>query len=128
MGVAVDAQGAVYVVDYGRNHIVRWDAAHGARVVFQSHGIANWLSAGGWGWRPTGVAIEKESLLVMEGWALPTFAAELIGNPRVSRLTANGKLVTLVAVSNPATRILTAALFFVLGAVSITWLRKRMRR
>ena len=126
VGVAVDAHGSVYVVDYGRNHIVRWDAADGARVVFQSHGIANWLSAGGWGRRPTGVAIEKESILIMEDWALPTFAADLIGNPRVSRLTANGKLATVAAVSNPVTRILTAAMFFVLGGVSLRWLRKRM--
>ena len=68
MGIAADDQSVVYVVDYGRNHILRWDAAHGTRVVFQSRGVANWLSSGGWGWRPTGVAVEKNSILVMEDW------------------------------------------------------------
>jgi hypothetical protein len=126
MGVAVDADGTVYVVDYGQKHVVRWDAVHGGRVVFQSRGIANWLSGGGWGWRPTGVAVEKNSILVMEDWGLPTFAAELIGNPRVSRILADGKVTTVVAVANGMTRLLTAATLLVFVMVFV-WYRKRLR-
>jgi len=128
MGIAVDDQSVVYVVDYGRNHILRWDAAHGTRVVFQSRGVANWLSSGGWGWRPTGVAVEKNSILVMEDWGLPTFAAELIGNPRVSRVLADGTVVKVTAVSNTVTRIFAAAILLVLGLAMFAWRRNKTRR
>jgi len=123
-----DDQSVVYVVDYGRNHILRWDAAHGTRVVFQSRGVANWLSSGGWGWRPTGVAVEKNSILVMEDWGLPTFAAELIGNPRVSRVLADGTVVKVTAVSNTVTRIFAAAILLVLGLAMFAWRRNKTRR
>jgi len=123
-----DDQSVVYVVDYGRNHILRWDAAHGTRVVFQSRGVANWLSSGGWGWRPTGVAVEKNFILVMEDWGLPTFAAELIGNPRVSRVLADGTVVKVTAVSNTVTRIFAAAILLVLGLAMFAWRRNKTRR
>ena len=127
MGVAVDADGSIYVVDYGHNHVVRWDAVHGARVVFQSDGIANWLSGGGWGRRPTGVALEKGAILVMEHWGLPTFAADLIGNPRVSRVSEDGRVTTVVAVASGTTRLLTAAILLALVMALFAWRRKRLR-
>ena len=113
--------------DYGRNHIVRWDALRGAQVVFQSHGIANWLSAGEWGRRPTVVAVEKNAILVMEDWGLPTFAAELIGNPQISRVAADGKVTTVVAIANGTMRLLAAAMLLVLGMILSAWRRRRWR-
>jgi sugar lactone lactonase YvrE len=110
MGIAVEADGAIYVVDYGRKHIVRWESSAGARVVFESRGIGNWLTGGGWGWRPTGVAVEKNSILVMEEWSLPRLLGGLVGDPRIFRVAPDGNRSCVVAVRNWPARITLIAL------------------
>jgi len=105
MGAAVDSRGRVYVVDYGRRQIIRWDSSAGVHTMYVSGGIANWLSQGSWGLRPTGVAIVGDMLYVMEDWALPRFAANLIGNPRIRQISANGESLSVLAVASTADRI-----------------------
>jgi hypothetical protein len=127
MGAAVDTRGGVYVVDYGRRQIVRWDEAGGVRTVFTSGGAANWLSRGSWGLRPTGVAVAGDSIYVMEFWGLPTFAADLIGNPKISRISRDGAQPVVAVASAPARTV-----FFVLltafGTAIYVWRRAAAKR
>src|SRR5262249_3023323 len=123
MGAAVDSRGGVYVVDYGRRQIVRWDAAGSVRTVFISGGVANRLTRGSWGPRPTGVAVAGDSIYVMEDWGLPTLAADLIGNPKISQISQDGKTRTVVAVARPQARIVFIVALMALGAAIYTWRR-----
>ncbi len=111
IGMAVDPRGIVYIADFERRNIVRWDSQYGARIAYTSGGVANWLSRGSWGLRPTGVAVAGDSLYVMEDWSMPTLAAEIIGNPRISRIAADGTVVRVVTVAS------TAALAIILGLI-----------
>jgi len=120
MGAAVDSRGRVYVVDYGRRQIIRWDSSAGVHTMYVSGGIANWLSQGSWGLRPTGVAIVGDMVYVMEDWALPRFAANLIGNPQIRQISANGKSLSVLAVSSTTDRIvLVVGLAALLTAVLV---------
>src|SRR5262249_30484895 len=125
MGAAADSQGGVYVVDYGRNQIVHWEPSGGVHTVFRSGGLANWLSRGGWGFRPTGIAVAGNSIYVMEYWAMPTFPADLIGNPRIRLISPDGKVQKVVAVASTAARTYFAVILIALGSAIFVWRRAR---
>lgn len=127
MGVATDSQGTVYVVDYGRRHILRWDPIGGARTLVESRGVANWLTRGSWGWRPTGVAVASDCIYIMEDWSLPTFAADVIGNPRLRRISPDRHITTVVTVSSLTARAIAAVVLAVLAIGFLAWRRSRKK-
>jgi hypothetical protein len=127
LGVATDSHNTVYFVDYGRRRILRWDPVSGVHVVAESRGVANWLTRGSWGWRPTGVAAMGDSVWVMEDWGLPTFAADLIGNPRVRKISPDGRSTTLVAIYSQAARAFAATVLAFLTFGFFSWRRLRKK-
>ena len=104
MGVAVAATGEVYIVDYSRQRIVRYSADGRVATLFQSSGLANTLTRGGWGWRPVGIAVAGADIFILEDWPLPRFAADLIGVPRLSRLRPDGHREEIASVAGVPAR------------------------
>jgi len=129
MGAAVDASQRVYVVDYSRHRIVRFDATEGAREIHRSAGIANRVTGGSWGWRPTGVAFAGGEVFVMEDWPLPPLLAGLVGSPRILRIALDGSAETIAAVSSTGMRIAVSAALAVIVLLLFRLFRhRRVRR
>lgn len=126
VGVAVDAQNNVYVVDYGNRRVIQRAPDGAVTTLWQSKGIANALTHSQWGWRPTGIAIVDNGAYVLEDWPLPTFAAELIGSPCVRRVLRDGSVHRVVCVASNVTRALSGAVL--VGTVLLVALWRRRRR
>jgi hypothetical protein len=125
LGMAVDPQGGIYVVDFRNRRILHWDQS-GTRLVFQSHGPLEHLTS--WGWTPTGVAVSGDSLYVMEYLPLPTFPSELIGNPRIRRIAPGQQIATVVAVSSSGLRAVVILVLALLVFAGIWWWRRSRLR
>lgn len=132
MGVAVAATGDVYIVDYSRQRIVRYRADGQVATFFQSSGLANTLTRGGWGWRPVGIAILGDDIFILEDWPLPRFASDLIAVPRLTRLRPDGHREKIAGVAGTPARTVAIALLAATGALAWrftqswrrTWARK----
>jgi len=125
MGMAVDAAHRVYIVDYSRRRIVRFDAAEGAKEIYRSEGIANRITGGSWGWRPTGVATAGGEVFVMEDWPLPPLLADLVGSPRILRIAPDGRAETIAAVSSTGMRLAVSAALAVIVLLLYRLFRRR---
>ncbi|MFQ5925993.1 MAG: hypothetical protein ACE5MH_00990 [Terriglobia bacterium] len=125
MGMAVDAQNNVYVVDYRNRRVIKRTPEGVVTTIAQSKGIANALTRSQWGWFPTGVTIAGDEVYIMEDWPLPTFAADLIGSPRIRKVLPDGGITTVASVASPGTRALTLALAVGLAWVIVRWRRRR---
>ena len=117
MGMTVDAAGNVYIVDRGPRHVLRL-SPDGRWTRFPSP----WLRT------PSGVAVAGNDFYIMELWPLPRFASELVGNPRIRRISADGEETTVVAVASTPARAGTAVLLAVIVAGVVEWRRKRRSR
>ncbi|MBI4462528.1 MAG: hypothetical protein HY653_06460, partial [Acidobacteria bacterium] len=106
LGVAVDAQNNVYVVDFRNRRILKRTPEGSVTTLAQSTGIANALTNSAWGWRPTGIAITANEIYLMEDWPLPRLAADLVGSPRIRKAHPNGTLSTVAQVASPSMRTL----------------------
>ena len=123
IGVAIAADGSAVVVDYPAGRVVSVARDGRATELWRSTGIANWVSGGRWGWRPTGVAILQSGYYVMEDWALPSLAADLVGSPRIL-LVQNGSSEVVVSISSMFLRVATLLVIIILVS-GIRGLRKR---
>ena len=126
LGMAIDPQGGIYVVDFRNRRVLHWDQS-GTRLVFQSHGPLERLTSS-WGWTPTGVSVSGDSLYVMEYLPLPTFPSELIGNPRIRRIAPGQQIITVVAVSSFGLRAVVILVLAVLVFAGVRWRRRSRRR
>lgn len=98
MGVVAATDSSAIVVDYPARRIAQIAPGGRAREIWRSGGWANALTGGRWGWRPTGVALLQSGFYVMEDWAMPPLAADLIGVPRVLVVRADGSTERVVSV------------------------------
>ncbi len=97
-GRAVDGQGNVYLADSSNRRIQKVAPSGQATTVARS----------GWPWTPTGVAVAGGDLYVLErrgdyhslSGPLFQFAAKarLLGNPRVRRISPDGRSITVVVI------------------------------
>lgn len=128
MGLAVDDSGNVYVADYGNRRVRRITPTREVTTVYRET----------WPWMPTGVAVLGPDVYVLEragdyyGRTLPPLTlipavADFVGSPRVLRLGADGRAVTLVSVRRRAV-VFTVSLALVAVAALGAWgLRLRTR-
>lgn len=129
-GVVVDPQENVYVVDRYRLRVIRWDAARGASVVYNSPGYGRWLASQGLTWFPTGVAVAADGqLYVMETFPLPRFGIDLLGAPRILKLRPDGSAQRIATAANRSLRAAFAVGFLAIVLLLVWWrTRKRALR
>lgn len=85
MGLAIDRRGDVIVADYG-NRLVR-------RIT--QKGEVTTIARASWPWRPTGVAVRGDQILVLEAVIAPGPLARAAGSPRVRRIAPDGTFALL---------------------------------
>ncbi len=129
LGLAVDSEGRLLVVDYGARSLRRVDTQGMVASVLRSR----------WPWRPTGVAVWNDEIYILERWGDYYFGpsqlltrvpgvAGLVGHPRVRRLDPDsGRAVVASIVSWPARSIAALLLMLVLAAVGYRRKRKATR-
>ncbi|MBI3950890.1 MAG: hypothetical protein HY314_10610 [Acidobacteria bacterium] len=123
LSLAVDGQGNVYVADY-RNRRVRKITPDGQVAT---------VTRSGWLWYPSGVTVAAGDVYVLEyqgdyhSWTRPVLAlvADLIGNPRVRKISPGGTVATVVSVANERRRGIVGAAFTVGALAVFVW---RIRR
>lgn len=125
LGVTEDAAGNVYAADYGQGAVRRIDPADDVVAVHRSS----------LGWRPTGVAIAGEDLLILEHRVdiLSPVLGLLgirggLGGPRVLRRAPDGT-ITVLATVNPhrIQYLVTAVVTVVLVLAFVIWRRARRK-
>lgn len=114
-GLALDAQGNVFVADYD-NHKVR---------KISPSGEVSTVEGAGQDWTPVGVAVAGGELYVLERFGAYngpsmffTWVADFLGNPRVRRISPGGNAVLLAKVRGLSGQGITTGLL-TLGAASI---------
>ena len=122
-GVATDADGAAVVVDPAAGKITRIARDGRARVLWQSSGVMNLLTASHWGWRPVGVAMAGRSYYVLEEWPLPSILADLVGSPRLSHMADDGTVTRVASVADWTVR--GAAILLLIILLSVWRSRRR---
>lgn len=122
VGLAVSADGVVYLADHYNRRVVRWDQARGTAVIWES--AEAWLSrltGGGIAWYPGGVATEDSGVYVLEVLQVPGLLADLVGSPRIRRIAPDGssELVTAVASAPLRLGLAAATVALILGVVAL---------
>lgn len=132
LGLAVDAPGNIYVAHYWK------------RTVFKitPRGEVSELAQTRWPWIPTGVAVGGNDVYLLErfgnpydisGLLSPPFLADLVGNPRVRKVPADGCVAVYARVRNgrPETDIVILlagiVLLLLLPGLILRHLRRRSR-
>ena len=128
VGVATDADGSAVVVDLPARRIARIARDGSAREIWRSNGWASAISGSRWGWRPTGVAMTPTGFYVLEDWPLPSFAADLVGSPRVLFVNRDGSSKTVVSVSSMMLRGLTGLSLVIVFSAIRSAIQARRRR
>jgi hypothetical protein len=123
VGLAVDEEENVYAVDAYNFRVVRWHRARRGEVVWDSSDWLSRLTRGGLGWHPRGVAVNGADVYVLEEFGVPWVLAELIGSPRIIRISPGGHSETIIAVAGWRLR---AAIAGLLAAIA-TWFTFRWR-
>lgn len=127
IGLVAALDGSAIVVDEPGRRITHIGRDGSTREVWRSRGWANAVSGSRWGWRPTGIAVLQSGFYVMEDWAMPTLAADLIGTPRITLVRPDGSIQRVVSVSSWLVRLLTGlTLVIVVSAIQAS--RRRPRR
>jgi hypothetical protein len=119
LGLATDGRGNVYVADLAARCVRRINADQKVETIWQS----NWM------WTPTGVAVHKGEVYVLENLA-PTpweiFGALGIGPYlRLYRLGVDDTVVKLTTVWGGTTRTAVGVLILTLALFSLWRLRKK---
>ncbi len=125
-GLVFDSEGRLLVVDYGARRLRRID----------HQGTVTSVLGTRWPWRPTGVAVWKDEIYILERWGdyyfgpsqllirLPGVAG-LVGHPRVRRLDPDGgQTVVASVVSWRARSIAVALLLLALAALGYRLTRR----
>lgn len=126
LGIAADSAGAVYVADYGNRRVRRVSPRGEVSTVFATP----------WPWRPTGVAVWRDRVYVLERWGdygfgpaqVATgigFFADLVGHPRVRLLGPSGETPVVAGVVGWGSRAVVA---LALVAMVVAALSRRRRR
>lgn len=123
--LSLDSAGSVYVADYG-NHRVRKIAPDG---------VVSTVALISWPWWPTGVAVWRDRIYVLERWGdyyrmppVPAYLANLIGQPRISVLNGDGTTRVVARVVSWPTRLITAAVALGLIALAVWRVRRALLR
>lgn len=125
VGLAVDGNERVFIVDAYNLRVVRWDAAAGAVTVWST---SNWLSratGGGLATVPRGVAIDGQEVYVLEAVTTPSAVAALVGTPRIRRIGPDGRNELVFTM---ASRPLQLAVVVTLVVGGLWWIRRRHAR
>lgn len=128
MGVAVDAQNNVYVVDYGKRRVIKRTPSGVVTTVAESKGIANALTSSQWGWAPTGIAAVGDAIYLLEDWPLPTVVADLVGSPRLRKIQPDGKSETVASVASTTLRVLVGGFVVGMAVLAFYWRRRRTQK
>ncbi len=117
LGLAVDAAGNVYVAHYWKRSVFR----------ITPGGEASTVARSGWPWLPTGVAVAGSHVYFLERIGHPyglsavlevSGVADIWGNPRVRKISPEGKVTTLASVRGEKWRaVMSGAL--VLGLLAL---------
>ena len=124
VGVAVSPSGEVYVVDAYNLRVMRWNPLGHSGLVLDA---SNWLSRmtdGGLAWHPRGVAVVGPDIYVLESMTLPAFLADLVGTPRIRKISTDGNYVIKSVASWPF-RILASVIPLTGILLALLWLRRR---
>lgn len=131
-GLALDAQGNIFVADFGNRRIRKISPA----------GEVSTVGDAGQAWTPAGVAVAGGDLYVLERFGayngpsmLLTWFGDFSGNPRVRKISSDGNTAMLAKVRGLSGLGITTGLL-ALGAASflgaviwfIRWLRRRRMR
>ncbi len=121
LGIAVDANGDVYVADHANRRILRITPA----------GAVSSVRRTGWLWTPTGIALTREGMYVMEHLRMPlAILGDLAIGPylRVRLLSADGSVRQLARMWGRDTFTAAGALAVVVVVISgAVYLRRRRR-
>jgi len=123
VSLAVDREGTVLVADYGSRRLRKITPAGEVTTIIRS----------GWPWMPAGIATAQGEIYLLErqgdyrSWTLPVLStvADLLGNPRVRKISADGQVTTIVMVANGRTRAIVIIVFTLLVLLLIAGLRVR---
>ncbi len=128
LGLAVDSSGNVYVAHYWKRRVFKITPRGDTSTVARSR----------WPWLPTGVAVEGSDIYVLERVGHPyglssllelSRVADLWGNPRVRRISSDGRITTLASIrewtraATVACAIFVLVLFILFALLFVGWLR-----
>jgi DNA-binding beta-propeller fold protein YncE len=89
-GLTLDAQANIYVASFGNGKVLKISPEGKIVAVFPSEA----------GWTPTGVTVAGTDIYVLEGQS--EFLPNETKGPRVRKISANGKAITLATVGERA--------------------------
>lgn len=127
LDLGVDSAGNVYVADYGHREVRRVSPDGAITTVVRVP----------WPWRPTGIAVWRDHVYVLERWGnyysgpvqiltISGFVVGLLGHPRVRVINPDGNTEIVVAVASTWSR-LVAVLLVLLLAGGVVLLVRRLR-
>lgn len=130
VGVAVAMMGGretMLVVDHYNQRVLAWSESQGAHVLWNT---SNWLTRvtnGGLGWQVTGVAVDSDTVYVLEAFQAPALIADLVGSPRIRRLEPGGTSTIVASVASLKVRV-TAILLAGGMILVVVFFSRRLRR
>lgn len=115
MGLAVSAQGGIYVAD--RHRVAKLDSSGSNTTVVKS----------GWLWSASGLSIAGGDVFLVEERTCPPFLCDLFGSPRVRKVEPDGTTVTLAQAGGEFSWVIVVA-FVALPAALLGLQRVRRRQ
>jgi len=123
IGIAADHRSEAVVVDPAAGRVIHVDRAGRAVTMWAPAGWSQRLTAGRWGWRPSGVALLGRTYYVVDEWVGPALIADMVGSPRVLQVDDQGRVTRIASVPGWTVRI--GGVLFLIALVSFLFRRKR---
>jgi hypothetical protein len=119
-GLAVNSQGEIFILESHFDGCIE-------KLPRKEDESISYLACAGHFWTRNGLSFAHDKFYVVEERGpLPKILADIIGSPRIRRISLDGKQETLAIISSPDTRVAAAAAIMALiAAITLTWKRRR---